>query len=223
VTTAHGLRRAAAGGAGGLTSITFVNSAISNAATITVPAAAQTGDVAILFDVAESTTGTPPSDVVPTNWTGITTTTFVNSAGNGQRCRISYKILTGGDPGASITGMNGTARNDKVMLVVRGNVAATAVSAEDWTLVGEETDPASQTVNASTLGTAPLVVFGMANARLSTAVFSTASPAFDATVADGTADLLAGYKIYDSAPADHTIDMADLGNNMLASGFLELT
>jgi hypothetical protein len=200
-------------------SVTFVASAGSSGTTITIPADAQAGDVAILFDVAINTTfnATPPTDVVPTNWTGI-----ITSSGTITRARISRKILTAGEPGSSVTGMNGSSSDDKVMLVFRNLSPITSVSAEDWAVEITTGNPASQTVNASG-ETAPLIVFGMAFIADGTGAFSTQSPAFDATVANGDSDLLVGYKIYESSPADHTIDMNDLGNiNVLASGFLEV-
>jgi hypothetical protein len=206
-----------------VTSISFVTSAANdNSVTITIPASAQVGDVAVLFDVAENTTSCIPADVIPTDWTGIITGSYVNtSGGNGVRCRISRKILTSGDPGTTITGLNGSLYEDKVMLVFRGNVAVSTVNDIDWALEGTSSNPAAQTVNASTLGTAPLVVLGMAQARDSTAAFSTASPAFDATILNTDSDMRAGYKIYNSSPADHTIDMNDLSDNFLGSGLLE--
>ena len=65
------------------------------------------GDIGVLFD-----TSTTVTSVVPSGWTlidGVTTT--------GIRTNISYKILTSGDVGATITGMAGSAR--KVLYVVR--------------------------------------------------------------------------------------------------------
>jgi hypothetical protein len=196
--------------------LSFVASATSTSNTITIPASSQAGDVAILFDDAFG--GSTPSDVVPTGWTGIITEIRSGAA----RVRISYKILQSGDPGASISGLNSDVE-DKVMLVFRLSTGPiTTVSAEDWAvqLVATGT-PSDQTVNASTDGTAPLVVFGMALATGSTAAFT--SPAFDATVANSDLDLLVGYKIYNSAPQDHLVASGNSTNGGLASGFLELS
>jgi hypothetical protein len=200
-------------------SLVLVDSAQSSATTITIPATAQAGDVAILFDVAINPTlnATPPTDVVPTGWTGI-----ITESGSITRARISRKILAAGEPGSSITGMNGLSSDDKVMLVFRNTSAITAVSAEDWAVEITTGNPASQTVNASGQ-TAPLIVFGMAFISGGTGAFSTQSPSFDATITGADEDILLGYKIYESSPANHTVDMNDLGNiNVLASGFLEV-
>src|SRR5688500_2808804 len=181
----------------GFTPITFVASATSALATIVIPATAQAGDVAILFDGAHNDAAQSVTDVIPTGWTGIVTDFVVTGGSSGARGRISYKILAAGEEGDTITGMN-TSTEDKVMFVFRAGSPIVAVSAEDWVMDAIVTDPAAQTVNASTLGTAPLIVFGMSYEDNATAAFTTASPAFDATVANADGNIIAGYKIYNS-------------------------
>ncbi len=52
-----------------------------------------------------------------------------------------------------------------------------------------------------------------------TAAFATASPAFDATIANADNDLLVGYTLYAAgAGANHTIDMDDLGDDNWLAG-----
>lgn len=200
-------------GFGSSVSLAFFASALSTASTITWPASVAAGDIAVIVDCARNTLATNPGAVTPSGFTNM-----VNNIGIGNsRYMVSRKLLLGSETGA-LTGMNGTAANDKVLLVFRGG--ATALSSSTWNQEGTTGDPASQSVLASG-GVAPLVVVGAAFAQTGSAVFSTASPAFDATVINGSTDLRVGYKIYNSAPADHTIDMADLGTNFLASGWLE--
>lgn len=195
----------------GLT-ISYVTSAESTGETIVIPAGAAIGDVAVLADFAWSLAG-DPTDVVPTGWTGL-----VEDEGNNARFRISYKILTAGNPGATITGMNGNSGDAKLMFVFRASTHVKTVTASTWLAETADADPASQAVSASGQNT-PLVVLGFCSANV--AVFNVASPAFDAEVAIGNDDLRGGYKIYNASPADHTIDMADLGDdNALASGYL---
>lgn len=206
---AHKLRRARP--TSGLT-LSFNTSAVSNANTITIPAGALVGDLAVLFDQCFGGT----TDVIPTGWTGIATAT---AGGAGSRGRISYKVLVGGDPGASITGLDATSE-DKVMLVFTPSATIATVTVSTWNIASTALDPASQSVLASGQAT-PLVVLGSSSVNGGTAAFATASPAFDATVATADADLLVGYKIYNSSPADHTIDQNDLGNDQIpASGYL---
>ena len=190
-----------------------VLSASSTTSTIVIPAAAAIGDLAVLFDYAEGSG--LPTDVVPTNWTGLVTATVDNF-----RIRCSRKVLVGGDPGATITGMNGSVGNDKVMLVFRPSSAIATVTPSTWLAEVTLGNPASQAISASGQAV-PIIVFGCAAINGGTAAFSTASPAFDAEVAKAQADIIAGYKIYNSGPANHTIDMNDLGDsNGLASGYL---
>lgn len=203
-----------------ITSITHVaDTSSAGLGTITISASAQAGDVAVFSDFTTNTNnGTPPTAVNPgSEWTLIQDTTLSDT--NGYRMSTYYRILDSGDPGSTITGMDDN-REDKVMSVFRGNVAVVTVTPSTWNEEATMGNPASQSVLASG-GTAPLVVIGVAAVDSGTAAFSTSSPAFDATVANSDTDIILGYKIYDSSPADHTIDMNDLGaGNTLQSGWL---
>jgi hypothetical protein len=193
--------------------LSFVASAESAAATITIPSSAAVGDLAVLFDYA---TGNPtPTDVVPTNWTGVATANSTNL----NRLRVSYKIIAGGEPGSSVTGMDSTAE-DKVMLVFRGDVPINTVTASTWNAECTAGNPADQSVTALSQDT-PLIVLGMAAINAGTAAFDVQTPAFTTTVANSEADILAGYRIYNASPVSHTIGKADQGaDNGLASGYL---
>lgn len=193
-----------------------VLSATATTANITIPAAAQIGDFAILVDLAGAVG--EPSNVVPTNWTSIQT------QGDGSTTRISAsgKILVSGDPGAAITGMNDTDMQ-KVMLVFRGSSPFKGFTASTWNEEVTGGNPSAQTVTA--VGQEfPIIVFGAAGeADDGTPAFSTESPAFDASVS-ANSDLIVGYKVYNGTPSNHSIDMADLGNaNALVSGYVILT
>lgn len=194
-------------GVGASVALALFGSAIANAATITWPASVAAGDVAVLFDVAGST---GPAAVTPSGFTN-----HVNVTDGFVRNMISSKVCTGSESG-SLTGMSSTTMN-KVLLVFRGG--ATTITPSTFNSQQTAGDPTLQTVAASG-GVAPLVVLGMAYGSAGSAAFSTASPAFDGTVTTATALLITGYKIYNSAPANHSIDMNDLGSNFLASGYL---
>lgn len=195
-------------------SLVYVDVATSSADTITIPAGALAGDVAILADYATNSTASEPTLVTPTGWTSDGEIGFI-SATTGSRMDVSHKILVGGDPGASITGMAGTEDEQKIMFVFRpaGGTIAT-VTGNDYAEEATDANPASQTANASA-GAAPIIVIGAGGNRGGAPAFSTASPAFDSTttVDPGTPALIAGYKVYNSAPLDHDIDVNDLGNN----------
>ena len=85
-------------------------------------------------------------------------------------------------------------------------------------------NPTSQSVTASS-GVAPLIVFGAASSDVGTGAFSTQTPAFDGTQSmTGIAPRgIVGWTTYNSSPADHTIDMNDLGSNMLMSFYLSVS
>jgi hypothetical protein len=211
-----------------LSDIQFFNSATSALSTVVMPASVIRGDVAVLFDIGAGF-GETPVDVVPSNFTGLSTATSAGFAGPSGICcgrtRISYKILDGTEGGATITGMNPTTLPSgggarKVILVFRtSNMPVLSVSNEDWTSVLSAGNNAAQ--SPSPAAGALSVVFGMAGIFLGTTAFSTASPAFDGTVTTADSDLSAGYTIYDGTPSGHTIDMNDLGgNNYLSSGVL---
>ena len=195
-----------------------VLSASSTGPTIVIPASAAAGDLAVLCDYAWKTLGSgDPGDVVPTGWTGLIT----DYDGDHARIRCSYKVLVGGDPGATVTGMNST-EEDKVMFVFRPSQSIVTVTPSTWLADATSGDPASQAISASGQAT-PIIVIGCAVARNNTVAFSTESPAFDAKVANSDANMLVGYKIYNTAPADHTVDMNDyVASNALASGYLKM-
>jgi hypothetical protein len=67
-----------------------------------------------------------------------------------------------------------------------------------------------------------LIVIGETWSNTGTTAFSTASPAFDGDIA-AAATFRVGYKVYNSSPVDHTIDMNDIGTNTLTSGMIQVS
>lgn len=211
-------------GLGALTSLSLFGSASSSLSTITMPASVIAGDVAVLLDFSSNSSASAPTNVVPSGWTQIGSGNdyFIDDA-VGARVTMSYKILAGTEGGTSITGMAGTYPK-KVMFVFRGNRAVAAVTAGSFTSTISLTNPSSITVGTTTASLCPLVVMGLGGCNNSTAAFTTESPAFDATVSPADADAIAGYKIYNSSPAMHTIDIADLGAiNGLVGAYISCT
>ncbi|MER8397463.1 hypothetical protein [Mesorhizobium sp. M1348] len=199
----------------GVTSVTLISITITSAATIAWPAGLQAGDVAVLAD-AGSGIGAPAS-VTPTGFTNV-----VDCPGVVHRLMVDYKILDGTEAG-NIMGISSGIGAGKCLYIYRGNVPITAVVPSTWNSEATTGDPAPQTVLASP-GAPPLVVFGANIGTNGNTTFSTASPAFDATENFGSANFaIAGYKIYNSSPANHTIDMTDNNANALVSGYLQLS
>jgi len=202
----------------GLSPVTYVGTAESTGANITIPATAQSGDIAVLYDAALNSSGSPTL-VTPAGWTNKVNSTLVTN----YRAAVCVKVLDGSDAGMSITGMSGTSENSKQMLVFRPATVAGSVTFSTFNTEYSSGNPSAQ-VAAASGQTPPVIVLGGCGTR-GTPVFSSVSPAFDAQVTPSHGRLRMGYKIYDigGTPADHTVDMNDLGNpNHLWSGYVTL-
>lgn len=190
--------------------------ATSTTSTITVPTGIQKGDLLYLKDTSINVSS-PASTVVPSGFNTISNISA--STLFSIRQIVSYKIADGTESSTNLTGMNGDTFNDKELIVFRGDVAITSVTVSG-TVNGNATtgDPASQSTTASG-GTAPLIVLAAygSNGTVTTRTFS---PAEDAELqASGRSSTK--YKIYNSSPADTTVDMGDYGTNGLQSFYLE--
>lgn len=204
--------RAAAGNVGEL-ELAFRSSSTSSASTITVPNDVVAGDLLVLYDRAVNTSGTPTS-VVPTGFSVI----LNNAHETVRRTTVSYKIADGTEAGASLTGMDGTSSDNKILLVFSTN-GATAAAAYDIAFQATDGNPTAQVVNASGQ-TTPLVV--LAFIRQVTVTNQSFSPTEDGTIVSG--QNTAYYKIYNSSPADVTVDCGDGGNsNALMSFYIQLS
>jgi hypothetical protein len=106
----------------------------------------------------------------------------------------------------------------KIALVFRPSSSFTTITSSTATTQLTDINPSTQAVSPSAETTA-VIVIGIAATDAGTAAFSTASPAFDATIATADADLLVGYKIYAAgSAANHSIDMNDLGSDNWLAG-----
>lgn len=194
----------------------FASAASLSTSSVTWPAGIQVGDVAVFFDtVSDNPTLAYPAGFTPlANVTGATL--YVSA--------ISYKICDGTEAG-TLTGMTFVlTMGAKVLLVFRGNKPVAQVTPSGWQLTSAiGTPPALQNIVASA-GATPLIVCGWgAGGTVSTVSFTTAAPAFDAAVPTPSVQRgLAGYKIYNSSPADHALQMNNVGSNAAGSGFLQL-
>jgi hypothetical protein len=170
----------------------------------------------VLADFAVNTSGTPAS-VTPTGFTLWKSDPGTNSA----RLSLSYKLAAGTESG-SLTGMNGNLRNHKIMLVFRGTVAFTSLTASTAVSSGAtDADPAAQTFAASG-GTAPLVVIGATCVQTGGVMPDfNMSPTQDGLYDNGVDNLKLGYKIYNVSPVDVTLDMGDDGvGNDIMGGYI---
>ncbi|MCX5569588.1 hypothetical protein [Kaistia nematophila] len=101
--------------------------ASSTGSTITIPGTAQAGDIAVFSQYAFSSGGTPTA----VEFSGATT---VNNVAGGpstvRRVMISYKVLTAGDIGAALTGMNSSS-NLKSVRIIRPSKPITSITTGD--------------------------------------------------------------------------------------------
>lgn len=193
--------------------LTYVSSATSTGSTIVIPSDAAIGDLAILWDAAENDPFTP-SVVTPSGWSellNISSYYYIVA-----KTLVSRKKLLSGDPGSTITGMNGSVSNRKLMVILRPNKAIGLITRLEDTKQSIDTQPSDQ-VKATQ--TAPYVVIGGA--------YCDVAPAFSSAWADQELtnnNLLAGFKIFNSGPASVTINLGTYGtDNSLMSCSLTVT
>ncbi len=199
-----------------ITSITKQADATSTASTITCPTV-ERGDLLVLADSPTNSSGTPTT-VVPTGFTSIE-----NISLSTRRQIVSYKIADGSESGSSITGMNGTSANRKVLVVYRPNRPAT--TAYVFTVAGQATTANPFAVMLDNAAQAyPQVVIGIygATGAVDPRTFTVdGSAAKDGEVAVGTS-LYQAWKIYNSGASTVSIDMDDEGSNYLQACWIEL-
>lgn len=199
----------AAAGGGGTTSLAFHDSATSTAATISVPAGLQAGDLMVLSDFALNS-GSVPALVVPSGFTN-----WINSTTSTLRVAQSYKIAVGDE--TTLTGMDGNLIDNKILAVFRGDVAISTITASIPTSEATSGDPATQNIVA-TAGTLPLIAFGfyVGTAGVDPRTFT---PSATAELNNGTSHFLK-YLLQNASLTDVSINMDDEGVNVLAGGYL---
>lgn len=205
-----------------LTTITQVLSADAETESITAPSGIQAGDLIVLFDAASTGYGSAPTAVTPSGFTNIINTSGAVSGFAGWRMMLSYKLAVGTEGSSSITGMIGDGLTGKCLLVFRGNKPATLITTADPE--GEATDgnPTAKTVGAAS-GVVPLIVIGGYVSVSGTVSPRTFSPAKDGEINTDSNDVWLAWKIYNTSPADVSIDMDDEGNgNGLQTCYIQM-
>jgi len=184
--------------------VTFGDSA-TGTTSATIPVAQRvSGYICVCLAGGASTPGTP---------TGFTS--LASNSGGANGARLSYKVLDGTE-----TTISPSSASYTVLAIFQPSSAPSVSTGAAFNSQGTSGDPSSQSVPASGYGT-PSIVLGAACSNNAVTGFSTASPAFAGEI-DGDRVRL-GYKIYNSGPADHSIDMNDFGTNVLMSGALVIS
>lgn len=205
-------------------SLTFVGYASSSTSSITIPAGAQEGDLAVLMDGVEYESTRTYG--LPSNWARLSPTTtgahlaaqFLVSKLNSTQVG-GYSLAVG-----TTTDFN----YRKQMYVFRPSSSFSTVSLSD-PVNGEYNtgNPSAQVLSCSG-GTPPVLVFGYGISRSGAFSFSTMSPALDRTdsLAPGTTSSRSGYKLYNPGDtiSNHTIDMNDEGSwNLLTTVWISVS
>lgn len=179
--------------------LAYVDYVASGTDTITIPAAAAAGDLAILYDLARSI-ASAPTLVTPSGWT-----TLSALQRSPVSAVLSYKILAAGEPGSTITGMNGNIADVKTLVVLRATPALAGVTVTDINEQATTGNPNAQTIEALT--SYPYVVYGVCGGR-------DALPAWASAWYSDTwwaAYQRVGYRIYNAAGASCSVDCNDSG------------
>lgn len=184
--------------------LSFVDSATSTGETITIPAGAQEGDVAVLFDWSQQKFQAA-TELVPTGFISIDQDSVIGRRFGailfGTSVVASYRELGSGEGGSSVTGMNHFI-NRKVMLVFRPSAPISSITITGKTSELTNKDPAAQT---SPAGSSPLVKVAV-SASNNSASFTTEIPTMNKV---SVSSMVAGYLIYNSSPQSQQVDRND--------------
>lgn len=194
-----------------LTTVSFLASSTSvDSETITLPASIAAGDLIIVLDAISNDSS--PTLVTPSGFTNVT-----NATSSYMRFASCYKIADGSEASTSVTGLlpDPPGGGAKIAAVFRGDVAISSFTPASINQPSiDNANPTAQSVTASG-GTPPLIVFGFyVNDYGSGVNPRTFSPTKDGEINESGAtycDLWLAYKIYNSSPANVTVDMDDEG------------
>jgi hypothetical protein len=213
--------------AASVSSLSFVAGVGVDAATITIPATANAGDIAIYWD-APAQNGNFIPDSTITGWTRVIndyTTVAGGGTGSSQRQQVFIRILQTGDAGTTVPGYNGgstVGARRKIMLVFRGNIPIKTYSFNNYTFEFTTGTPTNKTISTS-LAAIPAVAIGMYRAGAVIPSF-TFTPTQDGIQNGGSNAAVMYYKTYNSSPSNITIGMTDNSAlNYLAGFYLSVT
>lgn len=194
--------------------LSYITSTNSTTANITISASAAIGDIAVLLDMGWSSSS--QASVVPSGWTTISNTTakFI-MAGRGI---LTYRVLTSGNPGSSVTGMTATYSLGKQMMIFRPTSPISSLTVAD---LGEEGvgsgTPADQVVGINPLS---YIVIGGGGSYSDAIVWDSTWY----TTSIGIATQKLAYKIFNSGPASTSIGTTTSATaNILQSCALVIT
>jgi len=190
--------------------LSVVAYATANAAQIGIPAEAQVGDTAILFQGSQGSSGAP-ADVTPAGW-GPVSGVATSSNGASWRNTTKLKVLDADDLGNPVTGIAASVSNDKIIVILRG-LETPAISGATGN-GNTNSAPVEQTITPAS--GARFVIGEVANSA-GGAAFSVASPAFDLEIASNKIRI--GIKIHAESPVSHAVNVVPGSGRNFAGGF----
>jgi hypothetical protein len=207
--------------------ISFRASATATSGDVVGPSSIVAGDILVLFNLAAS--GSTPTAAVPSGFTQLNTVAGTAFLSESCRAVISAKRATGAEASASLSGAMaaGSYGSSKILLVFEADAASITTSTFAGQCSSDGGDPSSQSILASG-GNSPLIAVA-AYGRFSNVAIASRdfSPAKDGEVqvggGGGQFDLWLAYKIYNSSPADVSVDLASdgqFGASLLQSGWI---
>lgn len=187
---------------------------------ITIPAEAQVGDIAVLLSYCRGLASTGGN--APAGWTKITDLTQ-GSSSTGIRALAAYKVLVSGDPGSTITGLiyGGQAEAQHVRIYRKydpGNVGS-GVQVSTPSAQGTTGTPTNQTIaNASDFTGYVAIAMYSGSGTVSVRGFTPAATTENSMAAS---TFFVKTKVYtaEDTHAAITVSMSDTGSNNILQSF----
>lgn len=208
--------------------ITTVIETQSQATTITIPASAAAGDLAVLLNMHEST----GAQSTPSGWTQI-----INQESNSPVLSVFYRILQSGDPGSSVTVTTGTSPSVEMIVFRKSSGTISSVNVKGATIVYSASSIPTQIQKVQS-EKPTFIVFG-AFAEATTQICSTDMYFTGGFAGSGNVEPSAvfsengdvnrqGYmrfRIYDTLPTTDVsvVNYRDVGNQTMGSFILQVT
>lgn len=195
--------------------LTYVASTADSTYPMTLMSGINAGDLLVFFELNGDNDPPIPTAATPSGWTAIGNQgTNLN---NYLTLCASYKIASGSEDGTNITGMVEDQFWNGIVLQYRAQKALTSLSASTPVKTGSSTDPAAQTITASS-GVTPVLGI-VAYYTYNSDSVSTRTHSVTADHEFGSSHFWLKDYIQESSPANYTFDMIDEGGDNCLFGF----
>jgi hypothetical protein len=210
---------------------TVIETQSSTSGSITIPASAQAGDLAVLINYNQ--TDPPPTQTDPSGWTRI-----VNQGTDVPGLVAWHRIIQSGDAGTSVTMVGGTSPSSEMILLRKASGAISSVVASGGTIERTIGTPPTTQVQSASGEYAPFVVFGALGATSTKTVTSDMyftggvagsgniepSYVYSGGNGDTSRQAFMRFRIYDEAPSTDVsvVCRRDLSQQTMASFIIKI-